>query len=621
MTRRTIGKTAEAQTSAKAGRPEVASKDLDRSTAAHSEVVQRLARDDRPGGGDGRDAALTLQRLAGNRSVTRMLNRSVRDIAAAGFQGGSTNLPFAAKIQQSFGAHDIRGVRSFTGPGATAASRALSAEAYASGNNVVFADAAPSLHTAAHEAAHVVQQRAGIRIPGGMGTVGDAHERHADAVADKVVRGESAERSLDTYFSARTGGTAAAGGDGGIQRTFSKTLQADLHKGTLNKETRYSLILKKLNVAIAERNKNGDKLEINPDAVLMPMVYRLHENDGDTTYETYDHLIDALYYRGAILKDGQESGVEAVPKTEKLTLNLLLPGSADRRWRTFAENMIGNGVPTRKEMFYKMEEVAKKDPHRQDLGVEQGKVYYPTLYKHKDNDDKTVTYMLRGPGTFNAISSHPSNDIASNVKAATAIVESYIDDLTGSNLRLRVMGHSRNGVTTARIISGLRGKYPDLEIDAVLYDPVPGGDSKGFAEETLPHDEQMDKDVNSTVIYSLTDTRAGFNPMSVYGAKRLILTHYSHHAGIEPGFMYGHKQYKGLSLLALPAGVYIDEKQSPGMPNRLEGPYTDMENFEDVVVSALKDALVDTKTASNKNRLARIREVVRVFLKAEDSNK
>ena len=36
-----------------------------------------------------------------------------------------------------------------------------------------------------------------MHLKNGLGEVGDAHERHADAVADRVVRGESAEGLLD----------------------------------------------------------------------------------------------------------------------------------------------------------------------------------------------------------------------------------------------------------------------------------------------------------------------------------------------------------------------------------------------------------------------------------------
>lgn len=59
------------------------------------------------------------------------------------------------------------------------------------GNHVVFGRQ-PDLHTAAHEAAHVVQQAKGVNLKGGVGAEGDAHERQADAVADRVVAGKPA---------------------------------------------------------------------------------------------------------------------------------------------------------------------------------------------------------------------------------------------------------------------------------------------------------------------------------------------------------------------------------------------------------------------------------------------
>ncbi len=54
----------------------------------------------------------------------------------------------------------------------------------------------PSLFIAAHEAAHVVQQRAGVHFAGAVGQAGDPYEQHADAVAARVVAGESAEDLL-----------------------------------------------------------------------------------------------------------------------------------------------------------------------------------------------------------------------------------------------------------------------------------------------------------------------------------------------------------------------------------------------------------------------------------------
>ena len=53
------------------------------------------------------------------------------------------------------------------------------------GDKIAFASA-PSLHTAAHEAAHVVQQRAGVSLSGGIGKEDDQYEKNADAIADRV---------------------------------------------------------------------------------------------------------------------------------------------------------------------------------------------------------------------------------------------------------------------------------------------------------------------------------------------------------------------------------------------------------------------------------------------------
>jgi hypothetical protein len=134
----------------------------------------------------------------------------VHAAAAHGTSGNSTALPYLDTIQRAFGTHDVSGVKAHTDAAASAGSRAMGAEAFATGDRVAF-DGAPSLHTAAHEAAHVVQQRAGVHLKGGVGESGDPHERHADAVADRVVAGDSAQDLLDHY--------GPAGGGDGVQRS------------------------------------------------------------------------------------------------------------------------------------------------------------------------------------------------------------------------------------------------------------------------------------------------------------------------------------------------------------------------------------------------------------------
>ncbi|PKN54339.1 MAG: hypothetical protein CVU56_27150 [Deltaproteobacteria bacterium HGW-Deltaproteobacteria-14] len=130
-----------------------------------------------------------------------------RAAAARGVSGGGGALPWLATLQKAFGPHDLGAVQAHVGGAAGQAADAIGAEAYATGGHVAFRSA-PDLHTAAHEAAHVIQQRAGVALSGGVGAAGDAYERQADAVADRVVRGESAADLLG----ARAGDATAAHG-------------------------------------------------------------------------------------------------------------------------------------------------------------------------------------------------------------------------------------------------------------------------------------------------------------------------------------------------------------------------------------------------------------------------
>ncbi len=114
---------------------------------------------------------------------------------ADGVAGAGAPLPYLGAIQRAFGpAHDLSSVRAHEGGRAATSATRISAEAYAVGSQVAFR-AAPDLRLAAHEAAHVVQQRSGAVAPG-LGQAGDAHERAADEVAERVARGEPAGHLL-----------------------------------------------------------------------------------------------------------------------------------------------------------------------------------------------------------------------------------------------------------------------------------------------------------------------------------------------------------------------------------------------------------------------------------------
>jgi len=80
----------------------------------------------------------------------------VHEAASRGIEGPGTRIPHLDKIQDSFGSHDVSGAKAHVGGDATKATQRMGASAYTSGNDVAFGQP-PDLHTAAHEATHVVQ--------------------------------------------------------------------------------------------------------------------------------------------------------------------------------------------------------------------------------------------------------------------------------------------------------------------------------------------------------------------------------------------------------------------------------------------------------------------------------
>ena len=117
-------------------------------------------------------------------------------VAAQGVGGAGGAFPHHAAIERSFGRHRLGGARALIGGPAAKAAQALGAAAYTLGETVAFARA-PDLSTAAHEAAHVIQQRAGVNLPRGLDARGDRYENQADKVAALVTQGRSAESLLD----------------------------------------------------------------------------------------------------------------------------------------------------------------------------------------------------------------------------------------------------------------------------------------------------------------------------------------------------------------------------------------------------------------------------------------
>ena len=138
--------------------------------------------------------------------------REAHEIAAHGLQGPGRPLTYLDTLQRAFGRHDIRGMREHTGPAAELALEALGAEGYTRGGRMAVAGS-PDLSIQAHEAAHGVQQATlGDRmpLPDGIGVAGDQYEQQADAVAQAVLRGESAQPLLDQVAAGPTQVKAAS---------------------------------------------------------------------------------------------------------------------------------------------------------------------------------------------------------------------------------------------------------------------------------------------------------------------------------------------------------------------------------------------------------------------------
>ncbi|HEY0193650.1 MAG TPA: DUF4157 domain-containing protein [Kofleriaceae bacterium] len=246
---------------------------------------------------------------------------AVHASAQDGIATPSSSLPHADAIQRSFGSHDISGIQAHAGPEAAASAGAMGAQAYATGNHVVLGGAT-DLHTVAHEAAHVVQQRAGVQLKGGVGAAGDAHEQHADEVANRVVRGESAEDLLAPYAG---GGGKAGGGAGPVQMVRESEFRGDpaqflkqnllsltmvdgmLARGEADKlvEAAYPKLVKKLGefdrhwfklVPDAARTKEG-----RPAYHLTPAIERYIEQYPD------DELLTTLRDHPRPAREGDES--------------------------------------------------------------------------------------------------------------------------------------------------------------------------------------------------------------------------------------------------------------------------------------------------------------------------
>lgn len=224
----------------------------------------------------------------------------VHKAAREGVQGGGGQLPNLARIQESFGQHDISGVSAHSGGAARDAAQSIGASAYATGEDVAFGRT-PDLHTAAHEAAHVIQQRQGVNLSGGVGKAGDTYERHADTVADAVVQGESAEGLLGQNTAA-----FAAKASGPVQRQSDESGGGELVDRAIGVVTEALSLLEQ---QLLESESQGSEVEGTPSPEAA--AAEASDQEAMSTDEAITHLRASFRELQALKASGSYEEIEA----------------------------------------------------------------------------------------------------------------------------------------------------------------------------------------------------------------------------------------------------------------------------------------------------------------------
>jgi len=198
----------------------------------------------------------------------------------------------------------------------------------------------------------------------------------------------------------------------------------------------------------------------------------------------------------------------------------------------------------------------------------------PTRYERSKGGDvtKPVTELAyAGPGGSETKGLSPkgildqgSNRIAQLIKnvpdrVVALLAEMHTNDPTtlGKRTVILIRAHSRGAVAASRVATALKSRLANVEVELVMFDPVPGPGHKGKSTKLDLSDAGLSE---FTLVYSVGSGYAGaFSPQAVYGAKRIILTLEKHSAKTAAGFVYQGKHYRGSNLNSLPPGVYVDK--------------------------------------------------------------
>ncbi len=268
---------------------------------------------------------------------------AVQQHAVEGVSGARDQLPHANVIQQSFGKHDISSIESVVGGPAAAACDAIGATAYMTNGRAGF-KSAPDLHTSAHEAAHFVQQAGGVQLKGGVGQVGDQYEGHADAVADAVVAGKSAEGLLD-HFAGNVGSQPTVQ----LKATAKDSARASVsHSGRAIRSGKAAIENDKWGVSIARAL--ADLQAIKPR--LSPADQgRVASLEKQMNIAVLRQRLAKTYARGASVDDSGRRNVYGESKTKlrgSAYLGRRLGGWRHSRWMAWAGGKGAHAIVLRK---------------------------------------------------------------------------------------------------------------------------------------------------------------------------------------------------------------------------------------------------------------------------------
>jgi hypothetical protein len=253
------------------------------------------------------------------------------------------------------------------------------------------------------------------------------------------------------------------------------------------------------------------------------------------------------------LEAWEAAGGEGEAPIPPLVVKLAVGGSGDAAWRTHCDI---KGVLTDEGLKATKQQVGKAKT-----------VYYTGSREHSWN--------FAGPGGpgsetwVGGMSDTGSNSIVNLVENASGVVaNAVLDALQGEErpIVILVKGHSRGAVAAGHIADKLKEVFPNARVELTQVDPVPG-----------PMQSAANQEINvgsldeSTVVYGVYSGHGvSFTPQKVLGAKRIIISQQAHGVGIQNGFIYGDRLFKGSSLNSLQPGVYRDQNSDISRAGELE---------------------------------------------------